>query len=220
MTAFYYAVVTMGTVGYGDITPHTAHARLFTVSIIFLGIAVFATSISAIVGPLVSGSLNRIVNRKESRMRRTAHFIVVGLTPLAQNTYRESKRRGQPVLLIAPHAPEPGDFDPEDVIIGDANNLDVLRKANAGEAKAVLAMRSDDGENAFIALAVKELKGKAQTVVAVNDAKYMDRLKLVQPDVVIAPQVLGGEILAMALSGEQISGDYVLQRLLHFDSKA
>ncbi|MGN6593982.1 MAG: voltage-gated potassium channel protein [Terriglobales bacterium] len=220
VTAFYYAVVTMGTVGYGDITPHTPHARLFTVSIIFLGIAVFATSISAIVGPLVSGSLNRIVNRKESRMRRTAHFIVVGLTPLAQNTYRELKRRGQSVLLIAPHAPEPGDFDPEDVIIGDANNLDVLRKANAGEAKAVLAMRSDDSENAFIALAVKELKGKAQTVVAVNDAKYMDRLKLVQPDVVIAPQVLGGEILAMALSGEPISGDYVLQRLLHFDSKA
>jgi len=219
VTAFYYAVVTMGTVGYGDITPHTTHARLFTISIIFLGIAVFATSISAIVGPLVSGSLNRIVNRKESRMRRTGHFIVVGLTPLAHNVYRELKRRGQSVLLIAPQTPDPGDFDAEDVIVGDANNLDILRKANAAEARAVLAMRADDSENAFIALAVKELKGKAQTVVAVNDAKYMDRLKLVQPDVVIAPQVLGGEILAMALSGEPISGDYVLQRLLHFDAK-
>lgn len=152
-------------------------------------------------------------------MRRTGHFIVVGLTPLAHNVYRELKRRGQSVLLIAPQTPDPGDFDAEDVIVGDANNLDILRKANAAEARAVLAMRADDSENAFIALAVKELKGKAQTVVAVNDAKYMDRLKLVQPDVVIAPQVLGGEILAMALSGEPISGDYVLQRLLHFDAK-
>ncbi|MGH9355592.1 MAG: NAD-binding protein, partial [Terriglobia bacterium] len=87
----------------------------------------------------------------------------------------------------------------------------------AQEAEAVLAMRADDSENAFIALAVKELKGPAKTVVVVNDSKHMERVKLVQPDIVIAPQVLGGEILAMALSGEQITGDFVMERLLHFD---
>jgi len=35
----------------------------------------------------------------------------------------------------------------------------------------------------------------------------------VQPDVVIAPQVLGGELMAMLLSGEQVTADFVLERV-------
>lgn len=217
VTALYYAIVTMGTVGYGDITPHTAHAKLFTVSIIVLGIAVFATSLTAVVGPLVAGSFNRIVNRKETRMHRTDHFVVVGLTPLAISAYRELKRRHQSVVVIAPHAPAEGEVEAEDVVVGDANSLEVLGKANAAQARAVLAMRPDDSDNAFTVLAVKELKGKAQTVVALNDSQHLGRIRLVQPDLVIAPQALGGEILAMALSGEAITGETILQRFLHYD---
>ena len=73
-------------------------------------------------------------------------------------------------------------------------------------------MRADDSDNAFIVLAVKELKGRAKTVVAINDSKHMERIKLVQADVVIAPEVLGGELLAMALTGETITGEFVLDR--------
>ena len=73
-------------------------------------------------------------------------------------------------------------------------------------------MRADDSDNAFIVLAVKELHGRAKTVVAINDSKHMERIKLVQPDVVIAPEVLGGELLAMVLTGETITSDFVVDR--------
>jgi len=220
VTAFYYSVVTMATVGYGDITPKTAHARLFTISIIILGVTVFATSISAIVAPMVGGSLERIIKHKEEKVKRANHFIVVGATPLAYNTYRELKKRAQPVTFILPHAPDEAEVDPDDLVVGDPNSLDTLRKAGAEDAQAVLAMRADDSENAFISLAVKELKGRAKTVVVVNDSKHMERIKLVQPDLVIAPQVLGGELLAMALSGERITGDFLTGRFFHFDRES
>ncbi|MEO7937604.1 MAG: ion channel, partial [Burkholderiaceae bacterium] len=64
VTALYYAMVTMSTVGYGDIAPTTPEAKLFTVSIIVLGVAVFATSLTAVIAPMVSRSLLRIVDRK------------------------------------------------------------------------------------------------------------------------------------------------------------
>lgn len=208
VTAFYYSMVTMSTVGYGDITPKTPDARLFAVSVMFLGLAVFATSVTAIAGPMIA----RLSARKEKRMKRTNHFIVVGATPLAYNTYREFKKRNQSVVLILPQAPVSGDIDPDDLIVGDANSLAILRQACAGEAQAVLAMRADDSENAFITLAVKELKGHAKTVIAISDSKHMDRIKLVQPDIVIAPEVLGGELLAMVLSGEPITSEFVLNR--------
>jgi voltage-gated potassium channel len=208
VTGFYYSVVTMSTVGYGDITPKTVNARLFAISVMFLGLAVFATSVTAIAGPMIT----RLTAPKEKRVKRTNHFIVIGATPLAYNTYREFKKRNQEVLLVMPQAPSSGDIDPNDLIVGDANSLETLRRAGAAQAQAVLAMRADDSDNAFIVLAVKELQGKAKTVVAISDGKHMERIKLVQPDIVIAPEVLGGELLAMVLSGETITSDFLLNR--------
>ena len=49
-------------------------------------------------------------------------------------------------------------------------------------------------------------------MVAINDSKHMERIKLVQADIVIAPEVLGGEMLAMVLSGEPITSDFVMNR--------
>ena len=208
VTSLYFSVVTMSTVGYGDITPKTVEARLFAVSVIILGLTVFATSVTAIAGPIIA----RLSTPKEKPMKRTNHFIVIGATPLAYNTYREFKKRNQQVVLIMQQAPTSGDIDPEDLIVGDANSLETLRRAGADQAQAVVAMRADDSDNAFIVLAVKELNCKAKTVVAINDSKHMERIKLVQPDIVIAPEVLGGELLAMVLSGEEITGDFVADR--------
>ncbi len=208
VTALYFSIVTMSTVGYGDITPKTMDARFFAMSVIVLGLTLFATSVTAIAGPMIA----RLSAPKEKRMKRTNHFIVVGATPLAYNSYHEFKKRNQEVVLVMPQPPVSGDIEPNDLIVGDANSLETLRRAGADKAQAVLAMRADDSDNAFIVLAVKELKGRAKTVVAINDIKHMERIKLVQADVVIAPEVLGGELLAMVLTGEPITSDFVLGR--------
>lgn len=213
VTAFYYAMVTMSTVGYGDITPQTPEAKLFAVSIIALGVAVFATSLTAVIAPLVTRSLQRIVNRKDTRMQRENHFVVIGNTPLAINTWRELARRGHPVTRLLRQEPESGIPDDVDHVIGEPSDGDVLRKAGADKAQAVLAMLDDDSENAFVVLAVRELAGKARTVAAVNDANHLGRVQLVQPDVVIAPQILGGELAAMLLTGEQVTADFVMKRV-------
>lgn len=213
VTALYFSMVTMSTVGYGDITPQTSEAKLFTVSVIVLGVAVFATSLTAVIAPMVSRSLQRIVNRKGSRMKRENHFVVIGNTSLAINTWHELARRGRPVTRLLREAPEEGELKDTDYVVGDPSSTEILREAGAHRAEAVLAMLADDSENAFVVLAVKELEGHARTVAAVNDARHLSRVKLVQPDVVIAPQVLGGELLAMLLSGEQVTPDFVMQRV-------
>ncbi len=220
VSALYYAMVTMSTVGYGDITPQTTEAKLFAVSIIVLGVAVFATSLTAVIAPLVTRSLQRIVNRKDKRMQRENHFVVIGKTPLAVNTWRELARRGHPVTRLLRQEPETGIPDDVDMVIGEPSDADVLRKAGADKAQAVLAMLDDDSENAFVVLAVRELSGKARTVAAVNDANHLARVQLVQPDVVIAPQILGGELAAMLLTGEQISADFVMKRVFQQSGNA
>jgi voltage-gated potassium channel len=213
VTALYYAMVTMSTVGYGDIVPATAEARLFTLSVIVLGVAIFATSLTAVIAPLVSQSLQRIINRKGPAMKRENHFVVIGNTPLALNTWRELARRGRPVTRVLREAPEESQAKDVELVVGDPSMTETLREAGADKAEAVLAMMADDSENAFCVLAVRELGSGTRTVAAVNDARHLSRVKLVQPDVVIAPQVLGGELAAMLLSGEQVTPEFVMQRV-------
>lgn len=215
VTALYFSMVTMSTVGYGDITPQTSEAMLFTVSVIILGLTVFATSLTAVIAPMVSRSLKRIVQNKGSGMKRENHFIVIGDSPLANNTWRELARRGQAVTRVVRNAEvvENLDKDRIDVVCGDPGSVDVLREAGGEKATAILAMQGDDSENAFTILAARELGGHARTVAAVNDAHHMERIRLVQPNVVIAPQILGGELAAMLLCGEKITSEHVMKHV-------
>lgn len=215
VTALYFSMVTMSTVGYGDVTPQTSEAMLFTVSVIILGVAVFATSLTAVIAPTVSRSLERIVQNKGSGMKRENHFVVIGTSPLANNTWRELTRRGQAVTRIVRDVGKLDNADVEkaDVVSGDPGSVEVLREAGGEKATAILAMLDDDSENAFAILAARELGGHARTVAAVNDAEHMERIRLVQPNVVIAPQILGGELAAMLLCGEEITSEHVMRHV-------
>ena len=218
ITAFYYSVVTMSTVGYGDITPQTSEAKLFVASIIIVGIVTFATSLTAVIGPLFASSVHRILYRRAGKMKRENHFIVIGDTPLAISVWRELARRGRPVTRIVRQPLSDTETSPVDVVIGEPSNVDVLKEAGAEHAEAVLAMLDADGENAFVILALRELGGTARSVAAINDSAHEQRIRLVQPDMTISPEVIGGELLAMVLSGETVTSDFIMKRVLHENS--
>lgn len=217
VTALYFSMVTMSTVGYGDIHPETPAAMLFVVSIIVLGITVFATSLSTLLMPLINRRMETLLRiRKGKRMERANHYIIIGRTALAQNSYRELTSRNQKVTVIFEKPPEE-DLNGMDVVIGDPCTGETLQKAGVSQANAVLALGENDSDNAFVVLAVKDLASGVKTVTVANDAGNLARMKRVHPDLIIAPQILGGELLAMALTGEEVDSDKLMKELLHLD---
>ncbi len=210
--AVYFTVVTMSTVGYGDILPKSDDARLFVISLIVLGLSVFLTSLTAVFGPLVQSRISRIVDPRRKRMKRVNHFIIIGSGPLARNTARELLNRDKAVVMIVDD--EDAGFGEAEIVVGDATELDVLRKAGVETANSVLALSEDDAENAFVILALRELHTDAKKVAAVSSRKNLERVRRVQPDMILAPNVFGGEVLAMALTEEKLDGDTLLKRFL------
>ena len=208
-TAFYYTIETMSTVGYGDILPRTTEARMFTVSMIVLGITVFATTLSVVIGPLVGGSIKRALEGRMQSKQRTGHFVIIGTSPLAYALWKRLQARDAAVTVIAP-PDRPSPYPAEaDVITGDPTRNEVLEEAGVPHARAVLTLRDDDAENAFAVLAVKEIAPKVQTIAAVNDARHLAKIRRVQPDMLFAPQVLGSELLVRTLFDEPIDKDTV-----------
>lgn len=216
-TAIYFAVVTMSTVGFGDIVPKTPEARWFTLSLIVFGLAVFATSLTAIIGPMMNQRLMNFLQPGKKHMKRKDHIIVVGDNSLARNTIKALVARGMPVTVIWKHRPPEGADAPEDLLIGDAADADLLRTAEVDKARAVLALSEDDSDNAFVVLAAKEVNEKVRTVVTVSDVHNLMRVRRVHPDIVLALPVLGGELLAMAISGEEIRADALIDQLFTLD---
>lgn len=210
-TAFYFSIVSMSTVGYGDITPHSTTARLFTASIIILGITVFATSISAIAGPVIGGNLKRLVKGRFSTAMRKNHIIIAGATPLALSVYNGLRQRSEEVTVIVPVG-TPHEYPAAtDLIEGDPSSVEILRNAGVTRARYVLALRDDDAENAFIVLAAKEATGEggAKTVALVNTSKHLEKIRRVHPDMVFSVQLLGAELLTRAINGEPMDSQAI-----------
>lgn len=218
--AFYVAVVTMSTVGFGDFTPTTPDARFFITSIILLSITVFSAAVGATLLPALIHNIEQITSGRRSKVTRENHYIIVGYSTLSNNTYHELVRRNMPVTVILRQESDGTQFSAMgiDIVIGDGSDVETLRKAGAERAKAILALLDDDSENAFVILAARELKVNAKTVAAVNDAKHLNRIRHVHPDMIIAPQVLGGELLTSMLTGEHIDVASIMDRMLGHSS--
>ena len=212
--AVYFTVITMATVGYGDITPRTADARLFTISLVVLGLAVFATSLPAIVAPLIDSRMMKLLEPRSRKMKRASHVIVVGDGPLAQDAARALTARGLQTTAVLSVKPDTEADQPEDFIVGDGSDTETLRRIQIAEARAVLALSEDDSYNAFVVLAAKELNPGVRTVAAVGDTRNTGRVARTRPDVLLTLPQLGGELLAMALSGEEIRADALISQLL------
>lgn len=211
-TAFYFAIVVMSTVGFGDIVPHTTDARMFTLTVIILGITIFAISVASIAGPLISNNIQRIVKGRISHMARKNHYILVGMGSLAQNVYKGLTERGEHVTVVYPPG-SPHDLpEKADIIEGDTSAVSTLKLAGANEAKYIVVLSESDAENVFVILAAKEVAGDDTQIIAlVNETQNMAKVKRVNPTMVLSLPLLGSELLVRTLQGDAINNDLITE---------
>ncbi len=206
-TAAYFSITTLSTVGFGDIVPKTPEARWFVVSLLVIGLGVFATAIATVFGPKLSRELNRLFNPTEKIMDLKNHVILVGDGPIARNTAKELKQRGIAFVQIFAISPAP-EQTVEYGLTGDATSESVLRQAGIEHARMVIAARENDGDNAFIALGAKDMNPNVHVLAVASSAQSIRRLKLARADLVFSPAAVGSRLVADLVEGNQIEPAY------------
>ncbi len=212
-TAWYFTLVSLSTVGYGDIVAVSGEARIFVMTLLVVGIGVFATALASILGPFVSGELSRLLEARKEKVNVSDHIILVGDGLFARVTGLElARRKAVFVQLLGPSAEPITPEQPFERI--DPDEEAGLRRAGVERAKTVIAAHDDDGRNAFSTLLVKNIDPHIKVIALASSRKSIRPLELAAADVVFAPVLAGGRLLADLAQDVEIPQEFrdLLQR--------
>jgi len=201
--AFYMTMITLTTVGFGEVRPLSGAGRLFTVVLMAIGIGAFAYGFSIISQYLFNMSLDRIA--RERRMAReidklTGHFIVCGYGRVGQRATQIMRGEGHNVVVIDPveakleniHLDQPDLY----YVLGDATDDDTLFRARIMEAQGLLVCTGDDADNLFVVLSARALNNNLLIVARASHAPNESKMIRAGANKVISPYQIGGQQMA------------------------
>lgn len=202
----FMTVITLSTVGYGEVRPLNAIGRLFTIGVIIAGFGTLAYAGAVLTTVFTSGEIaGHLRNARITRMRHAMrdHVIVVGYGRVGQAAARAVNELGHPCLVMERNA----DLEPQiseagfAVMIGDATDEADLREAGLDEAMALIAAAEEDAVNLIVTLTVRALRPDLRIVSRVNESTWQDRILRAGASVAQSPYRSYG----LSLAGSAIS---------------
>ena len=163
--AVWWAIVTVTTIGYGDIYPVTVMGRVVGGFLIFAGIGILSLFTAATAAYLIKiGGLDALRARRVSD-----HVVICGLGNAGVLFAQAFRREGFKVLAVekvedSPHvmsARESGTT----VLIGDAARPEVLARARLHVAKHIVIVAGDDANNVEIAAQARSMAGRSSRAI-------------------------------------------------------
>ncbi len=208
--AFYWSVVTISTVGYGDVTPVTQEGRMVAIFVIISGIAVisFATSI------VVTAFTEKLDDIRENKMfadiKRLKHFyLICGYGIVAKQTASKLRRSGRDVVVLDTdygRIKEAKDnqlyglmLDPASLSTYQSMGIDFEK-----QVKAVILLRETDILNVYTALTLRAMDQQTKVLSLLHEKKNRRKLHLAGVNDIVYSQELIG-LLSKEYSGRPVA---------------
>jgi voltage-gated potassium channel len=202
--SLYLTVITLTTVGYGDLHPHTTAGRTFTMFLLLGGVFTLFYAATEIIRGIVSGEVHTALGRQRMEWNLAGlrnHLIVCGYGRMGHLVATHFAAGGLPFVVIENQAELLADFlVPHGVALhGDATSDEVLRRAGVERARALVAVTTSDADNLYITLSARLLNARLFIVARAEDERAERKLLRAGADRVVSPYAIGGARMAQAV---------------------
>ena len=205
--ALYMTVITITTIGYGEVKPLTHSGRIFNIFFIITSFATFAYALARLTRYVASGEMQLYFkNRKlmSSLTQLSGHVIICGFGRNGQQAAKTLKAHRVDFVAIDYREKNIDDFLLEDphllYLKGDATNDEILKKAGIEKAKSLICALPTDADNVFVVLSARTLNPQIQIISRATQASAVAKLKKAGADNVIMPDKIGGTHMATLVS--------------------
>ena len=205
LDALWMVVITLTTIGFGEVHPLTPSGRVFSLGLILGGVAVATFTFSRLTAALLGGEAVRVFRqrRKERRMRDLQHhFIVVGYGRLGRIIVEDLLRDGATVCVVEkdPVLASGLEADGEvPIVCGDGSSDAVLRAAGVERARGLAIALPSSAEAVYLSMSARQLNPDLEIVTRVDEAEATDRARRVGARQVVSPYRIAGWRMAQGL---------------------
>lgn len=212
-SGLWWSIVTLTTVGYGDISPSTLEGRVLAIIIMFFGIGLLG-GLSATLATMLIGIRLR-EHKGMGDFTVTGHIIICEWNHRTKSIIKELRSDPQtaetPIVLIADIEEKPL-VDPKLVFVRGIVNEETLLKANLEQASTVVILGDDsvettarDAKVVLTALTVESMNPDVYSVVELVDKANEQHCRRANADEIIIGSELNSHLIASAASDHGVS---------------
>ena len=199
--ALYMTVITVTTVGFGELQPFSPEEKIFTIFLILTSIIIFGYAVSAFSEYLVSGKLfehfkHRRVEKKIGHLK--GHTIVCGYGRNGKQAILKLSNYNRKFVVVERSKEKIEDLDVAGIlnIEGDATLDETLQRAGIENAAFLITALPSDADNLFVVLTASQLNKNCVIISRASNESSYKKLKFAGANNVIMPDKLGGDHMA------------------------
>ncbi len=204
LDSLYMTVITLSTIGYGEVNPVSKAGRIFTLILIVMGVGFFLYVIGNVVQFLVEGRIRLILGRHKLDKQigqLNNHYIVCGYGRMGRAFCRYLIQKGLPFVVVEKNEARIPIMNTDHVlhVAGEATVEENLRKAGIKRASNLIATLGTDADNVFLVLLAKGLNPDIYVVARASQNASKRPLDTAGADVVVSPFDIGARRMAHAI---------------------
>lgn len=199
--SFYMTVITLSTVGYGEVRPLSDTGKVFTSVLIFIGVGSLAFVATQFTEAIVERGLLRKRRAMMQIKKLRDHVVVCGYGRMGAVVVEELRSRKIPFLVIENDPDQIHELESKGYpfLAGDATDDEALLEAGIERARAMAAVLPHDAENLFVTLSSRNLNPSLTIIARSSNPKNDAKLKAAGAARVLNPFLSGGRLMARQL---------------------
>lgn len=199
--AIYMTMITISTVGYGEVHPLSTIGRIFSIFLIVGGVSGALFVLSALVEYAMEGRFGITRRRRQMKAKIAKlkdHFILCGYGRVGEDIARTFSEEGVPFVVIDSRPDNIALAEEESYLYlpGDATSDKVLLEAGIERARGLIAAVGSDVDNTYITLSARELHPDLLIVARASSKETETKLKRAGADRVVSPSSIGARRMA------------------------